>query len=323
MEALDLARGRTIVKKKRNTSTPGDCKTATLPSAAADTATAVKNNEDTRMDLLSYQVTQELRNLPLRVIELPGRGRLRTGPREQWDKKKVRHHPCAPKQKNSRTSRSAHYAVREALGETTKAKTRKDKCQRRCTKLCDLSRVTFLRLQEEREASRAAFNEFVTTLHSSAGKRQPQRRSKVVQAATTTTAGVTDSSTNSEQKQRRVERRFCVRNARRGKAFGSTRPCRVVDVSKLEHLERMNLGAPSEALSLFEELEFASYTVDSCGTRQRLTRVYTAGSDATVRLSSRAAEPRTSAAAPALLGAEVSSWVSVEVKQNRWQVVFF
>ena len=74
------------------------------------------------MELLSYQVMQELRNLPLRVIELPGRGRFRTGPREQWDKKKVRHHPCAPKQKNSRASRSAHYALGEPLGEMTKAK---------------------------------------------------------------------------------------------------------------------------------------------------------------------------------------------------------
>ena len=87
LEALDLARA-TVVQVPEQAWSISEVATLTTSTATVITKMSV-----------AKKVESELRKLPLRVIELTGRGRNRTGPRPQWPPKRVRHHPCTPQQR--------------------------------------------------------------------------------------------------------------------------------------------------------------------------------------------------------------------------------
>ena len=133
-------------------------------------------------------------------------------------------------------------------------------------------------LHEERRARREAFDAFATSLQHSRRKRV--RFAAKTNAASTPTTMSKDqdapppapaAATSKNTKRTKADRRFCIRNARRGKAATSTRPCCTYDWRDADQLERMNLGAPSEPLSAEDERRFGAWALDSDGVR---TRVY-------------------------------------------------
>ena len=185
---------------------------------------------------------------------LPGRGRNRTGPTVQWEPKKKRHDPCARKTKLTEKASER----REDATDTDAAKQRTEKKQKMPRAFAKglLTQEVLQQLHEERQARREAFDAFTTTLQHSRRKRvrftaktyaasTPTTRSKNQDAPPPAPAAATSSNTKRTQ----ADRRFCMRNARRGKAATSTRPCRSYDWRDADQLERMNLGAPAEILS--------------------------------------------------------------------------
>ena len=176
----------------------------------------------------------------------------------QWEPKKKRHDPCARKTKLTEKSRGR----REDATVTDAAKQRTEKKQKmpRAVAKGLLTQEVLQQLHEERQARREAFDAFTTTLQHSRRKRvrftaktyaasTPTTRSKNQDAPPPAPAAATSSNTKRTQ----ADRRFCIRNARRGKAAISTRPCRTYDWRDADQLERMNLGAPSEPVSAEDE----------------------------------------------------------------------
>ena len=162
---------------------------------------------------------------------LPGRGRNRTGPTVQWEPKKTRHDPCARKTKL--TEKSSERREDATDTDAAKQRTQKKRKMPRAFAKGLLTQEVLQQLYEERQARREAFDAFTTTLQHSRRKRV--RFAAKTYAASTFTAMFKDqdapppapaAATHSNTKRTQADRRFCMRNARRGKAATSTRPCR-------------------------------------------------------------------------------------------------
>ena len=152
VEALDLARA-TVDELPEQASSISEVATLTTSTATVITKMSV-----------AKKVESELRKLPLRVIELTGRGRNRTGPRPQWPPKRVRHHPCAPQQ---RRKPQASPLVNETSVSAVRAQRKVVPPQ----SLPTLDANTLQQLQDERHAMRTAFDDFATTLQQPAKTR--------------------------------------------------------------------------------------------------------------------------------------------------------
>ena len=228
---------------------PGE---GTQSSTTADVAKEQEEDVRTENKAPWQRLAETLKRLPLRVEMLPGRGRNRTGPTEQWEPKKKRHDPCARKTKLTEKASER----REDPTDTDAAKQRTEKKRKMPRAFAKglLTEEVLQQLHEERQARRDAFDAFTTTLQHSRRKRV--RFAAKTNAASTPTTLSKDqdapppapaAATNKNTKRTKADRRFCIRNARRGKAATSTRPCCTYDWRDADQLERMNLGAPSEA----------------------------------------------------------------------------
>ena len=93
---------------------------------------------------------------------LPGRGRNRTGPTEQWEPKKKRHDPCARKTK--RTARSNERSEDATVTDAAKQRTEKKRKMPRAFAKGLLTEEEPQQLHEERRARREAFDAFATNL---------------------------------------------------------------------------------------------------------------------------------------------------------------
>ena len=163
---------------------------------------------------VAKKVESELRKLPLRVIELTGRGRNRTGPRPQWPPKRVRHHPWTPQQ---RRKPQASPPVNETSVSAVRAQRKVVPPQ----SLPTLDANTLQQLQDERHAMRTAFDDFATTLQQPAKTRVRCRPRRYVVSPAGTTSDPQEE-TASVLTRTAADRRFCQRSACRGKARGST-----------------------------------------------------------------------------------------------------
>ena len=250
LEALDLARATSTELPEQVVVTVSQAAPVEKNTVKLTTKTEYSFQTDYSERRLAKWLESELRKLPLKVIEVSGRGRTRTGPTPQWLPKRIRHRPCASK--------------------------RTDKCQASCSTdqttapSCPVKRKvllrekpktldarTFQKLQDERHALRVAFDDFVTTLQQNVKKPRPRRQGFVVRCSTeASTSGTGDArkelTENWEQKQRATDRRFCKRMKTRGLAVGSTRPVSKDDPREQQQLERLNLGvaAASEVLAV-------------------------------------------------------------------------
>ena len=146
---------------------------------------------------------------------------------------------------------------------------------------------TLQQLQDERHAMREAFDDFTSTLQQPAKTRVRCRPRRYVVSPAGTTFDPHEE-TPPGPTRTAADRRFCQRSACRGKARGSTRPHSTFSNRDLRSLEAMNLGAPSEPLSVQEEKTFGAYALDSNGHRTRLFGRYSAGPDRTLLLTTHA-----------------------------------
>ena len=98
-----------------------------------------------------------LHELPLKVIILPGRGRNRTGPLKHWPPKRVRHCSCVPKRRNNVSVDPCQYESIMCRRRIWPQKTRRN--------LPTLDAMSLQTIRDEREARRATFDEFATSLN--------------------------------------------------------------------------------------------------------------------------------------------------------------
>ena len=183
--------------------------------------------------------------MPLKVIELPGRGRNRTGPTLHWPPKRLRHHPCAPRLRQTRkVSPPFDEATVPAVDATRKVARHKPSLAPNADML--------QKLKYERHALRAAFDDYATTLQPPVKKHVHVRSRRCVLPGSSTTPNLHEHATHGT-KRTTADRRFCQRSAHRGKARGSIRPDHTFSFRDLRRLEAMNLGAPSEILTVQDE----------------------------------------------------------------------
>ena len=238
------------------------------------------------------QLMEVLRGLPLKIIELPGRGRKKTGPRESWSCKKLRHSPCRPKKKTAVPLKPHEEKPAQSLVPTKERKVKK--CQKTFSETpVSCSKERFSKVQEERATLRAEFEAFADSLACQTKEHvRPTSLATALAVSTSAhldpTSRVTTGTTQAvhTRKATATDKRFCRRHARRGLAAGSTRPVCIQSRSEMNTLEAMNLGRSSEPLSFQEEREFGVRVVDTSGKRMRQSGIYSAGADRTLRLVS-------------------------------------
>ena len=129
-----------------------DKEKGTKSSTTADVAKGEEEDVPTENKVPWQRLAETLKRLPLRVEMLPGRGRNRTGPTEQWEPKKKRHDPCARKTKC--TARSNDQC--EDATNTDAATTRTEKMRRMPRAFAKglLTEEELQQLHEERRARR-------------------------------------------------------------------------------------------------------------------------------------------------------------------------
>ena len=178
VEALDPALARHNSPEATTMSVQGqhlsseqeqDKEKGTKSSTTADGAKEQEEDVPTENKAPWQQLAETLKRLPVRVEMLPGRGRNRTGPTEQWEPKKKRHDPCARKTKC--TARSNDRCEDATNTDAATTRTEKKRKMPRAFAKGLLTEEELQQLHEERRARREAFDAFATSLQHSRRKR--------------------------------------------------------------------------------------------------------------------------------------------------------